>query len=189
MEGSVQVHDTGCHYTCECDMCLGCSFKLQGKDEENGNSPKIVLQRWDVGMIFIDYYIHFNNTMTPKNVLQSFETQLEKEFDLSEKNRIAKFTKNMNSVLVGTEPKTFKGFQMVYIPILNGDHYYLLFFNLPTTQILIINNIEGNAGIEERYGGTVEKMISAFCGFLSQIKPVVAAKLRVTKPVRLEFPW
>ncbi|KAM0050759.1 putative Ulp1 protease family catalytic domain, papain-like cysteine peptidase superfamily [Helianthus debilis subsp. tardiflorus] len=107
---------------------------------------------------------------------------------MSEDNRIIEFTTNMNAVLAGTEPKSFKGFKMVFIPILTGDHYFLLFFNLSTTQILIIDNIEGDAGLE-RYKENVEKMISTFCQYLSQIQPGVAKKLRTTEPVRLKFPW
>ncbi|MFS7901796.1 putative papain-like cysteine peptidase superfamily [Helianthus anomalus] len=113
---------------------------------------------------------------------------LEKDFQRSEEHRITEFTRNMNAVLAGTEPKSFKGFQMVFVPILARDHYYLLLFNLSTTQILIIDNIKGDAGLE-RYHGNVEKMISTFCRYLSQIQPGVAEKLRTTEPVRLKFPW
>ncbi|KAJ0823748.1 putative nodulin homeobox protein [Helianthus annuus] len=113
---------------------------------------------------------------------------LEKDFQMSEEHRITEFTRNMNAVLAGTEPKSFKGFQMVFVPILARDHYYLLLFNLSTTQILIIDNMEGDAGLE-RYHGNVEKMISTFCRYLSQIQPGVAEKLRTTEPVRLKFPW
>ncbi|MFS7945134.1 putative Ulp1 protease family catalytic domain, papain-like cysteine peptidase superfamily [Helianthus anomalus] len=106
---------------------------------------------------------------------------------MSDDDRIIEFTTNINVVLAGTERKSFKGFQMVFIPILTGDHYYLLFFNLKTKKILIIN-IEGDAGLE-RYHGNVDKMISTFSRYLSQIHPNVARKLKTIQPVRLKFPW
>ncbi|MFS8010637.1 putative Ulp1 protease family catalytic domain, papain-like cysteine peptidase superfamily [Helianthus anomalus] len=107
---------------------------------------------------------------------------------MSDDDRIAEFTTYMNVVLAGTEAKMFKGFQMVYIPILTGEHYYLLFLNLKTKEISIIDNIEGVAGLE-RYHRNVEKMISTFCRYLSQIHPKIASRLRNTEPVRLVFPW
>ncbi|XP_021990989.2 uncharacterized protein LOC110887726 [Helianthus annuus] len=114
---------------------------------------------------------------------------LEKDFALSEDGRLAEFTNNMNVVLDSTEPKVFKGnFEMVFIPMLTGQHYYLLFFNLRTRDVFIIDNIEGAAGLE-RYQGNVEKMISTFCRYLRPMHPKIAAQLRNTQPVRLELPW
>ncbi|KAF5767134.1 putative papain-like cysteine peptidase superfamily [Helianthus annuus] len=114
---------------------------------------------------------------------------LEKDFALSEDGRLAEFTNNMNAVLDSTEPKVFKGnFEMVFIPMLTGQHYYLLFFNLRTRDVFIIDNIEGAAGLE-RYQGNVEKMISTFCRYLRPMHPKIAAQLRNTQPVRLELPW
>ncbi|MFS7901392.1 putative papain-like cysteine peptidase superfamily [Helianthus anomalus] len=88
----------------------------------------------------------------------------------------------MNDVLAGIESKVFKGFQMVFIPMLTRKHYYLLFFNLKTREIFIIDNVEGAAGLE-RYHGNMEKMISTFCRYLSQMHPKIASKLRNTEPV------
>ncbi|KAJ0476983.1 putative papain-like cysteine peptidase superfamily [Helianthus annuus] len=114
---------------------------------------------------------------------------LEKDFALSEDARLAEFTNNMNAVLDSTGPKVFKGnFEMVFIPMLTGRHYYLLFFNLKTKDVYIIDNIEGAAGLE-RYHGNVEKMISTFCRYLRPMHPRIAAQLRNTQPVRLELPW
>ncbi|MFS7997639.1 putative papain-like cysteine peptidase superfamily [Helianthus anomalus] len=66
----------------------------------------------------------------------------------------------MNVVMASTEPKVFKGnFEMVFIPMMIGQHYYLLFFNLKTRDIFIIDSVKGATGLE-RYHGNVEKMIS-----------------------------
>ncbi|XP_022010659.1 uncharacterized protein LOC110910269 [Helianthus annuus] len=95
----------------------------------------------------------------------------------------------MNVVLGSTEPKVFKGnFEMVFIPMLTGQHYYLLFFNLKTRDIFIIDNVEGVAGLE-RYHGNVEKMISTFCRYLRPMHPKITSQLRNTKLVRLVLPW
>ncbi|KAJ0427595.1 putative Ulp1 protease family catalytic domain, papain-like cysteine peptidase superfamily [Helianthus annuus] len=95
----------------------------------------------------------------------------------------------MNAVLDSTGPKVFKGnFEMVFIPMLTGRHYYLLFFNLKTKDVYIIDNVEGAAGLE-RYHGNVEKMISTFCRYLRPMHPRIAAQLRNTQPIRLELPW
>ncbi|KAJ0789797.1 putative papain-like cysteine peptidase superfamily [Helianthus annuus] len=114
---------------------------------------------------------------------------LEKDFALSDHARLAEFTTNMNAVLASTEPKVCKGnFEMVFIPMLTGQHYYLLFFNLRTRDVFIIDNIEGDAGLE-RYHGNVEKMISTFCMYLEPMHPKIASQIRNTQPVRLELPW
>ncbi|MFS7905908.1 putative papain-like cysteine peptidase superfamily [Helianthus anomalus] len=89
---------------------------------------------------------------------------LEKDFALSDDDHLAEFTTNVNDVLAGTKSKVFKGFQMVFIPMLTGQHYYLLFFNLKTREIFIIDNVEGVAGLE-RYHGNMEKMVS-LCRFI-----------------------
>ncbi|MFS7909501.1 putative papain-like cysteine peptidase superfamily [Helianthus anomalus] len=70
----------------------------------------------------------------------------------------------MNVVLASTKSKVFKGFKMVFIPMLTGQHYYLLFFNLKIRYIFIVDNVEGAAGLE-RYHGNVEKMVS-LCMFI-----------------------
>ncbi|MFS8033254.1 hypothetical protein Hanom_Chr17g01567341 [Helianthus anomalus] len=83
-----------------------------------------VISGWAV---VLNYKEKMRKMWTTPKLFYNAGMLLEKDFKLSEKDRIAEFTGNMSSVLAGTEPKSFKGFQMVFIPILTGDHYYLLF--------------------------------------------------------------
>ncbi|KAJ0693298.1 putative papain-like cysteine peptidase superfamily [Helianthus annuus] len=111
------------------------------------------------------------------------------DFEGTDENRITMFCSRMEAILGQADSMDIRNFQMVFVSVLYNKHYILVFFNLAQTQILVIDNIEGDVPINIRYSGYVEKVINAFCAFVKNHSPAIAKKLRSTSPVSLKFPW
>ena len=80
------------------------------------------------------------------------------DFEGTEEHRISKFFGGMEAILGQTDNMDIRNFQMVFVPVLYNTHYIIVFFNLAQSQILVIDNIEGDVPINIRYSGYVEKV-------------------------------
>ncbi|XP_035830001.1 uncharacterized protein LOC118479546 [Helianthus annuus] len=110
-------------------------------------------------------------------------------FKGTDEYRSSMFGSRMETILGQADSMDIRNFQMVFVPVLYNTHYILVFFNLAQSQILVIDNIEGDVPINIRYSGYIEKVVNAFCSYVKNHSPAIAKKLRSTSPVSLKFPW
>ncbi|KAI7751381.1 hypothetical protein M8C21_024243 [Ambrosia artemisiifolia] len=80
-------------------------------------------------------------------------------YDKDEQARVDEFTKNMTDVLRKENLKTIKKFDLVFVPIIQSKHYYLMFFNIKEPKTILIDNI-ASGNVEDMYNGWPEKMVS-----------------------------
>ncbi|MFS7984892.1 putative papain-like cysteine peptidase superfamily [Helianthus anomalus] len=81
------------------------------------------------------------------------------DFEETEEYINSMFCSRMETILGQAVSKDIRNFQMVFVPVLYNTHYILVFFNLAQSQILVIDNIEGDVHINIRYSGYVEKVV------------------------------
>ncbi|KAI7732333.1 hypothetical protein M8C21_010072, partial [Ambrosia artemisiifolia] len=78
-------------------------------------------------------------------------------YDKDEQARVDEFTKNMTDVLRKENLKTIKKFDLVFVPIIQSKHYYLMCFNIKEPKTILIDNI-ASGNVEDMYNGWPEKM-------------------------------
>ncbi|PWA90628.1 Peptidase C48, SUMO/Sentrin/Ubl1 [Artemisia annua] len=89
-----------------------------------------------------------------------------KQFDVKESSD--KFIKGMRGILESTVYRTLVNVDLVFFPIFQGDHFYVVCVHLKRKEVHILDNMLSEVeDAKERYGGLVDFLIARFDEFLS----------------------
>ncbi|GJY60878.1 ulp1 protease family, C-terminal catalytic domain-containing protein [Tanacetum coccineum] len=104
------------------------------------------------------------------------------------------FDKNIDIVLKQVKRKNFKDVNLVFFPTIKmskkSNHFYVICFNLKTSEIDIIDNIDnGIDDIKTRYGGFPCALMESFIDYPERKKHQNCYDLILAKPKLVEFPW
>ncbi|MFS7939405.1 putative papain-like cysteine peptidase superfamily [Helianthus anomalus] len=75
----------------------------------------------------------------------------------TEKEMTEEFTQNITKVLQGSKIKSIKDFDIILVPILHQEHFYVMSFNLKEKKINIIDKSAKEVTNFVKYGDVPEK--------------------------------
>ncbi|GJU75747.1 ulp1 protease family, C-terminal catalytic domain-containing protein [Tanacetum coccineum] len=104
------------------------------------------------------------------------------------------FDENINIVLKQAKRKNFDDVNLVFFPTIKtskkSNHFYVICFNLKTSEIDIIDNIDNAIDdIKTRYGGFPCALMESFIDYLERKKHQNCYDLILAEPKIVEFPW
>ncbi|KAL8259002.1 hypothetical protein R6Q59_026955 [Mikania micrantha] len=101
------------------------------------------------------------------------------------------FNRNMESVLGEVNHHTLSEFDLVFVPIINQQHFYLMCFNLKTPKVEIIDNsgVMPRMSVTKKYSGWPDKMKKTFANYLIQNHHPNGRHISTAKIHRLAMPW
>ncbi|GJR40671.1 ulp1 protease family, C-terminal catalytic domain-containing protein [Tanacetum coccineum] len=104
------------------------------------------------------------------------------------------FDKNIDIVLKQAKRKNFDDVNLVFLPTIKmlkkSNHFYVICFNLKTSKIDIIDNIDnGIDDIKTRCGGFPCALMESFIDYLERKKYQKCYDLILAEPKLVEFPW
>ncbi|KAL8245921.1 hypothetical protein R6Q59_007137 [Mikania micrantha] len=133
-----------------------------------------------------DNYIHLNVILVWSQILnyeekfkskdsisRLFCTQLLLHRDTYEKSvqeRNVEFNRNVEVVLGEVNHPKKSGFELVFVPIINEKHFYMMCFNLKTPKVELIDNsgVMPCMSVTKKYSGWPDKMKKTFADYLIQ---------------------
>ncbi|GKC86831.1 ulp1 protease family, C-terminal catalytic domain-containing protein [Tanacetum coccineum] len=115
---------------------------------------------------------------TVVDIWVAIQNDLEKRPSNSASSRVF-----VHSDIMGHEKLT--NIELVCFPIVQSGHFYYITFNLMKDEVDVIDNLT----ICPNYKELLEKLVSKFAGYLTEIKHRKAVAIGKVKPVRLEFSW
>ncbi|GKD57625.1 ulp1 protease family, C-terminal catalytic domain-containing protein [Tanacetum coccineum] len=126
----------------------------------------------------IDVFTHVLNyaekfrdpILTEYDVCQYADKQSEKMLceDRDAKYKSDLFIQNMSNVLRETLYQKLKMVDLVFFPIIKGEHFYVICMNLKITEILILDNINSDEqDLVKRYGQILRVLTKLFEDYLS----------------------
>ncbi|GJS72230.1 ribonuclease H-like domain-containing protein [Tanacetum coccineum] len=104
------------------------------------------------------------------------------------------FDKNIDIVLKQAKRKNFNDVNLVFFPTIKiskkSNHFYVICFNLKTSKIDIIDNIDnGINDIKTRYGGFPCALMESFIDYMERKKYQNCYDLILAEPKLVEVPW
>ncbi|GJT80249.1 ulp1 protease family, C-terminal catalytic domain-containing protein [Tanacetum coccineum] len=104
------------------------------------------------------------------------------------------FDENIDIVLKQAKRKNFDDVNLVFFPAIKmskkSNHFYVICFNLKTSEIKIIDNIDnGIDDIKTRYGGFPYALMESFIDYLERNKYQNCYDLILAEPKQVEFSW
>ncbi|GKB04486.1 ulp1 protease family, C-terminal catalytic domain-containing protein [Tanacetum coccineum] len=104
------------------------------------------------------------------------------------------FGENIDIVLKQAKWKNFDDVNLVFFPAIKmskkSNHFYVICFNLKTSKIEIIDNIDnGIDDIKTRYGGFPYTLMESFIDYLERKKYQNYYDLILAEPKLVEFSW
>ncbi|GKA37063.1 ulp1 protease family, C-terminal catalytic domain-containing protein [Tanacetum coccineum] len=104
------------------------------------------------------------------------------------------FDENIDIVLKQAKRKNFDDVNLVFFPAIkmsiNSNHFYVICFNLKTSEIEIIDNIDnGIDDIKTRYGAFPYALMESFIDYLERKKYQNCYDLILAEPKQVEFSW
>ncbi|KAD3641993.1 hypothetical protein E3N88_31217 [Mikania micrantha] len=127
--------------------------------------------------------------------------------DVDPNQRVDKFSTNMNGVIAGVtndipfakdkaDVNNLKMFDMVFFPILEFNHYYLLVFELKNCAISVIDNFHESiplVGVKDSADFYLKdspyKVKEMFVRYLEKIKHAKTDEIHATKIQKVQIPW
>ncbi|KAK9068981.1 hypothetical protein SSX86_013097 [Deinandra increscens subsp. villosa] len=104
--------------------------------------------------------------------------------------RLALFRPMMDKTLKAAGLKSLKGIDLVFIPYLFGEGYYLLCFKLSKPEIYLLDNNKNlDADHNNIYFGWPELLRGVFAGYLKEKKHPIASKIKGSEIKCLQMPW
>ncbi|KAJ0476936.1 putative Ulp1 protease family catalytic domain, papain-like cysteine peptidase superfamily [Helianthus annuus] len=105
--------------------------------------------------------------------------------------RLKIFASNFEDMLNRYEVKKLESVDLVFIPVLQGDHFYVLCFNLKTGVIELIDNSAAKQEFKERYKGLPDTLRRLLVLYLQNaLKPTPAIQQLATSVIeRKEMDW
>ncbi|KAL8239076.1 hypothetical protein R6Q59_015643 [Mikania micrantha] len=92
----------------------------------------------------VEHYLQAEGNEAKNDGTESqFEGNNEKHRDTYEKSdeeRNVEFSCNMEAVLTEVDNPNISGFELVFVPVINQQHFYLMCFNLKTSKVELIDN-------------------------------------------------
>ncbi|KAL8227123.1 hypothetical protein R6Q57_016955 [Mikania cordata] len=112
-------------------------------------------------------------------------------FDKPVAERNSEFGHNMDIVLADVGQNTLEPYDLVLVPIINQQNYYLMCFNLRTYKVEIIDNsgVMPHMSVAKKYSGRAEKMRNSFADYLIQTKHPSGRQIKKAKIHRLGMHW
>ncbi|GJW73489.1 ulp1 protease family, C-terminal catalytic domain-containing protein [Tanacetum coccineum] len=104
------------------------------------------------------------------------------------------FDENIDIVLKQAKRKNFDDVNLVFFPTIKmskeSNHFYVICFNLNTSEIEIIDNIDnGIDDMKTRYGVFPYALMESFIDYLERKKFQNCYDLILAEPKQVEFPW
>ncbi|KAL8225622.1 hypothetical protein R6Q57_018179 [Mikania cordata] len=109
-------------------------------------------------------------------------------FDKDECTMITEFKRNMLEVFRNEQLTSINDFELVFIPMVQSHHYYLMCFNIKTMKSILIDN-SALVEYEAKYLSRPKKMRDAFASYLDDVSHPNAKDIRESKITRFEMPW
>ncbi|KAK9080042.1 hypothetical protein SSX86_001717 [Deinandra increscens subsp. villosa] len=104
--------------------------------------------------------------------------------------RLALFRPMMDKTLKAAGLKSLKGIDLVFIPYVFGEGYYLLCFKLSNPEIYLLDNNKNlDADHNNIYFGWPELLTGVFAGYLKEKKHPRASKIKGSEIKCLQMPW
>ncbi|KAD5960729.1 hypothetical protein E3N88_12201 [Mikania micrantha] len=133
-----------------------------------------------------DHYIHLNVILAWSQILNYEEKYKSKDsisrlfcthlllnrdtYEKSVEEMNIELNRNMEVVLGEVNHPIISGFELVFVPIINQQHFYIMCFNLKTPKVEIINNsgVMPRMSVTKKYSGWPDKMKKTFADYLIQ---------------------
>ncbi|KAI3797180.1 hypothetical protein L1987_32433 [Smallanthus sonchifolius] len=130
----------------------------------------------------------FETDVTSKSISsdsENIKVQAQQDYEptISEERQLMIFSSNMKSVLEDAGLNSLVDIELVFIPILQSKHFYVMCFNLKKAQVNVIDNIGTKADFN------AEIMQATLCSYLYMTSHLIADELKKCNPVRLALPW
>ncbi|KAL8205239.1 hypothetical protein R6Q57_008790 [Mikania cordata] len=110
-------------------------------------------------------------------------------FDKDECTMVTEFKRNMLEVLRKEQLTSINDFELVFIPMAESHHYYLMCFNIKTMKSILIDN-SASVEYEAKYLSRPEKWYrDAFASYLDDVSHPNAKHIKESKITRFEMPW
>ncbi|KAD6794376.1 hypothetical protein E3N88_05272 [Mikania micrantha] len=131
----------------------------------------------------------YRSNMSPTRLFCPCNMMGENNFKRWMKNAemLEHFETNVNVALVGSQFNSINQINLLIIPVLQTNHYYLVCFNLKNPAIEIVDNIRGR--LHARCAGNVRKVQKIVSLYLEKESPALHKKIVNLKPKKLEMPW
>ncbi|MFS7973652.1 putative Ulp1 protease family catalytic domain, papain-like cysteine peptidase superfamily [Helianthus anomalus] len=114
------------------------------------------------------------------------------DYNLSKKREefmLENFRLNMQSILCDSPFSSIKAVEMLFLPILQGKHFYLLNFYFKTPAIEIADNMKYKGKLKAKHATRVRMMTKILLSYLKQESPKMYANIKDLEPTRLDLPW
>ncbi|KAD5507458.1 hypothetical protein E3N88_15161 [Mikania micrantha] len=185
----------------------------EAETEIGTSSQKVVDAEMELDQNTIDYCLEqltepslenveqlaITDVTNPENPISTVIVRTKKHIDwmlnkegVDPKQRLEKFTNNMSGMIGANN--NIKVFDMVFFPILEFGHYYLLVFELKNSAISVIDNfhesiplvgVKDNAHYDMKY--SPYKVI--FVEFLERTKHPKTDEIHATQIQKVHIPW
>ncbi|KAL8247695.1 hypothetical protein R6Q59_008911 [Mikania micrantha] len=131
----------------------------------------------------------YRSNMSPTRLFCPCNMMGENNFKRWMKNAemLEHFETNVNVALVGSQFNSINQINLLIIPVLQTNHYYLVCFNLKNPAVEIVDNIRGR--LHARCAGNVRKVQKIVSLYLEKESPALHKKIVNLKPKKLEMPW
>ncbi|KAJ0668989.1 putative Ulp1 protease family catalytic domain, papain-like cysteine peptidase superfamily [Helianthus annuus] len=104
--------------------------------------------------------------------------------------RLTIFASNFEDIILKYEVKKLDSVDLVFIPVLQGDHFYVLCFHLKTGKIELIDNSAAEQEFKERYKGLPDTLKVLVLYLKKALKPTPAIEELGTSEIeRKEMDW
>ncbi|MFS8031475.1 putative Ulp1 protease family catalytic domain, papain-like cysteine peptidase superfamily [Helianthus anomalus] len=113
-------------------------------------------------------------------------------YNLSKKREefmLENFRLNMQSILCDSPFSSIKAVEMLFLPILQDKHFYLLIFDFKTPAIEIVDNMKYKGKLKAKHATRVRMMTKVLLSYLKKESPKMYANIKDLEPTRLELPW
>lgn len=97
----------------------------------------------------------FRNRSSPYRLFCKTRTMTEDMLQQNKDSKVlfTKFSDNLKTCMANdTEITSLKTIDMIFFPIKQANHYYVIVYNLKTPSLVILDNSVSNMVIEDKYG-------------------------------------
>ncbi|KAK9075777.1 hypothetical protein SSX86_004106 [Deinandra increscens subsp. villosa] len=136
----------------------------------------------------LNYQETFKKKESPTRLFCSPDMLLPSHYDKGVKNedRFFHFESKMISILSAEDLNSIIGIDLVFIPIVCGEHYYLMCFNMKTHTVEVIDSIKSP---KKNYKTWPQKMRIAFVDFLISIGHKEWEEFKSATIDYVDMPW
>ncbi|KAL8199570.1 hypothetical protein R6Q57_013138 [Mikania cordata] len=101
------------------------------------------------------------------------------------------FNRNMEAILGEINHPNISAFDLVFVPIINQQHFYMMCFNLKTPKVEIIDNsgVMPRMSVTKKYLDLPDKMKKTFANYLIHNQHPNGCHISTAKIHRLAMPW